>query len=302
MPNRLLLSAANRPGLQQFVTKHTFTRRVASRFVAGSTLDEGIEVAAQLNKDRIGGILDYLGENISTEQQADHAAGAYLESLDAIASNQVDAHVSVKLTQLGLDLSVVGATKRMEKICAKASEIGTRVAIDMESHVYTDATIDVYRRLKASHPDTVLCLQAYLRRTSSDIESLLPIEPNIRLCKGAYKEPSEIAYDKRVTVRSYRNSIERLLRETKYTAVATHDDVLIDSTKRHVARAGIDKRRFEFQMLYGVRQQLQQSLMTEGFGVRVYIPFGEQWYPYLMRRLAERPANLRFFLESLVRG
>lgn len=296
MPNKLLLLAAERPALKQFITRRHLTRRVAERFVAGDLLADGLRAATALNKAGIGGILDYLGENVSTEAQADDAARAYLESLQAISAAGLDAHVSVKLTQLGLDQDFDSCHRRMEKILAKAAEVSTVVAIDMESHIYTDATIDTYRRLRSGHDNVVLCLQAYLKRTPRDVASLSHLQPAIRLCKGAYNEHWRIAYRATGTMRCYESVLKTLVEASPYTAVATHDDRLIEASTRY------PKDRIEFQMLYGVRRDLQSQLAAEGWKVRVYIPFGSEWYPYLVRRLAERPANLRFFVEALLRG
>lgn len=302
MPNKLLLAAARKPSIRKFITHHRVTKAVADRFVAGDMLEEGLAAAKRLNGLGIGGILDYLGENVTNESQADSAMHAYLESLDAISSQHIDAHVSVKLTQLGLDIGAEGCMRRLETLCAKATEVGTRLAIDMESHEYTQSTIDAYRRVRISHGNVVLCLQAYLRRTVEDVRSLLDLDPAIRLCKGAYDEPRDIAHRGEWIQAAFIESLEVLLDNASYTAVATHDDVLISAAKSMGSELGRSRERFEFQMLYGVRQQLQQDLVAEGYSVRTYIPFGDQWYPYLMRRLAERPANLRFFAEALVRG
>lgn len=247
-------------------------------------------------------ILDYLGENVTNDAEAENACSSYLSSLDRIAATSIDCHISVKLTQLGLDLSFDSSLERTDRICSKAASIGTMVAIDMESHDYTDRTIETYRRLRASHENVVLCLQAYLKRTVADVESLLPIDPQIRLCKGAYDEPEEIALGRQATRRAFRQILEALLTNSSYTAIGTHDDILIDEAIRISGSRSISNSRFEFQMLYGVRRDLQKTLSSRGYGVRIYVPFGNEWYPYLMRRLAERPANLRLFLEALARG
>jgi proline dehydrogenase len=259
-------------------------------------------VARELESGGATTILDYLGENVSSEAQADAATAAYRESLVRLSSEGVDCHISIKLTQLGLDLSFESSLDRMKRICSRASEAGTVVAIDMESHEYTDRTIDTYRRLRADHDNVVLCLQAYLRRTPNDVESLLPLDPKIRLCKGAYDEPTEIALGRRQTRAAFRRILQTLLDNCSYTAIATHDEVLVREAIRRSRRRSVPKSRFEFQMLFGVRRDLQKQLVSDGFGVRIYVPFGNEWYPYLMRRIAERPANLRFFLEALARG
>lgn len=302
MPNKLLLAAAERPAIRRFITEHTFTRAVANRFVAGDSLDDAIGVARDLAATGIGAILDLLGENVTSEEQADAAAAAYVRTLDAVQREDGKSHISVKLTQLGLDNGTDGTLERMEKICARAAEVGTVVAIDMESHEYTDQTIDVYDRLRGSYDNLVLCLQAYLKRTPSDVERLLPLRPWIRLCKGAYNEPDEIALSRSATNQAFKDLLVQLIGNSSYTAIATHDEELIRFSEGHARRVRIPKEQFEFQMLYGVRRQTQRDLVEAGYRVRVYIPFGDEWYPYLMRRLAERPANVRFFVEALLRG
>lgn len=301
MPNRLLLAAAERPGIRDFITKRRMTRAVADRFVAGERLEDAIEATRILNGRGIGGILDYLGENVTSAAQADAAMGAYLDSLEAIAKHGVDAHISVKLTQLGLDIDIGQALERMEKICARAGEISTTVAIDMESHEYTDRTIETFLSLRSLHPNVVICLQAYLRRTEADVARLLPVDPAVRLCKGAYNEPREIVLGARATRRNYINLLASLVTGASYTAIATHDGRLIEAARRICHEKKVPAQQFEFQMLYGVRRDLQDALVAQGYRCRVYIPFGDQWYPYLTRRLAERPANLRLFVEALIR-
>ncbi|HVE76584.1 MAG TPA: proline dehydrogenase family protein [Actinomycetota bacterium] len=302
MPNRLLLAAARKPGLKKLITGTPITKAVARRFVAGETLEEAVQAARNLNTGGLGAILDYLGENCSTGEQADAGQDAYIASLETIVSGHLDSHVSVKLTQLGLDQSFDGCLARMEKIVARAAEARTTVAIDMESHQYTDATIEMYRKLLGTHSNVVLCLQAYLKRTARDIEGLLPLAPKIRLCKGAYDEPNEISFDRHETSRNYIELLEMLLLGSEYTAVATHDDLLVRAAVKTARRLSLPLERIEFQMLFGVRRELQIGLAERGYAVRVYVPFGDQWYPYLMRRLAERPANMRFFAEALIRG
>lgn len=301
MPNKVLLALSQRPGLQAFITNRRPARAVAYRFVAGDDLAEGMRAVAELKAKGIDAILDYLGENVTTSDGADHALGAYSGSLDAIETAGTGTHISVKLTQLGLALDLDGCLARMEKLVARAGEVGTVVAIDMESHEFTDRTIETYRRLRAGHDNVVLCLQSYLRRTEDDLASLLPLRPSIRLCKGAYNEPRTIAYRRGETRRAFRRLLAVLLDRAPYTAIATHDESLVDEASLIAKRHAVPKERYEFQMLFGVRRELQERLVAEGHPVRTYIPFGDQWYPYLMRRLAERPANLRFFLEALFR-
>lgn len=307
MPNRLLLRLAAQDDVRRVITSAPVTRAVVERFVAGETLEEALRVARGLNALGIGAILDYLGENVASDAQADAALAAYLDSLTAIGATagapaRLDAHISVKLTQLGLDQSFEGALARMRRLCAAATAAGTRVAIDMEAHQYTDRTVAAYKLLREESDRLILCLQASLRRTQADVTLLDPARSQIRLCKGAYDEPGDIAYNRWDTMASYRRLLGTLLRASPYTAVATHDDLCVKEAQRIARRWRIPNNRLEFQMLYGVRRDLQAALVEQGHRVRVYVPFGSQWYPYLMRRMAERPANLRLFVESLLRG
>jgi proline dehydrogenase len=302
MPNRLLLSAAEVPFVRRLIVANSLTRSVVRRFVAGETLDDGIAAAAALAGQGTLAILDYLGELVGTEEQADAAASLYLDALRRIGAEGLDAHVAVKLTQLGLELSEEATAERVQRLAAAARDAASTVAIDMESHEHTDPTIAVYRRVRASHDNVVLCLQAYLRRTASDVEGLVPLQPSLRICKGAYREPKDLVYDADETHRSFVALLEATLGICPYVAVATHDEGLVDEALQIVGGLGLGRERFEFQMLYGVRRELQARLVEQGWRVRAYIPFGDQWYPYLMRRLAERPANLRLFIEALLRG
>ena len=302
MPNRLLLTAAELPFVRRLIVANALTRPVVERFVAGETLDDGIRVARELKASGTLTILDYLGEMVDSEEQADAAAALYLKALERIGAEGIDAHVAVKLTQLGLDLSEEGTVARVGRLAAAASTAGSKLAIDMESHEHTERTIGVYRQVRRSHSDVVLCLQAYLHRTEADVAALLPLEPSLRICKGAYAEPRDLVLDADETRRSYVSLLEATLGECPYVAVATHDEGLIEAALEIVSRRRLPAGRFEFQMLYGVRRELQVRLASQGWRVRAYVPFGDQWYPYLMRRLAERPANLRLFVEALLRG
>lgn len=302
MPNRLILELAESPRVRRFIETNSLTRALVERFVAGETIQHGVDVAERMNRNGYKILLGYLGEHVKDEREADHATNTYLETLDEISRRTPGTHITVKLTQLGLDLSSEGCLQRMEKICAKAAEVGTTVAIDMESHEYIDRTIDIYKTLRSSHSGLVLCLQAYLRRTEDDVNALLPLNPAIRLCKGAYNEPGNIALDRRAATDAYMRLLEQLLPASEYTAIATHDDEVIRNALRLSRELGVPPDRYEFQMLYGIRRDLQKALVETGIGARVFVGFGESWYPYLMRRLAERPANLRLFLEALIRG
>lgn len=302
MPNRVLLAASRSKRLENLIVSTKFTRSVANRFVAGETLEQALAAARTLRSRGMESILDYLGENVTDTDEADLAAAHYLRSLFAIASGGMDCHISVKLTQVGLDISFEDTLDRMKQICAKAQDMGTIVAIDMESREYTDRTIETYRRLRANFDNVVLCLQAHLKRTAGDVRDLLPMKPAIRICKGAYDEPSDVAFERSATNESFKEIMSVLLETCPYTAIATHDQSLIDEAKRLARERQIPPNRFEFQMLYGVRRELQRKLILQGHRLRIYLPFGNQWYPYLMRRLAERPANLKFFLEAVLRG
>ncbi|MGH2721526.1 MAG: proline dehydrogenase family protein [Actinomycetota bacterium] len=302
MPNRLLLTAAELPLVRRLVVANSLTRSVVRRFVAGETLQDGIAAAAALAGQGTLAILDYLGELVATQEQAEAAASLYLDALARIGEEGLDAHVAVKLTQLGLDLSEAATAGRVDRLAGAAAAAESTVAIDMESHEHTDRTIAVYVGVRASHANVVLCLQAYLRRTAADVEALLPLAPSLRICKGAYREPKDLVFDPGETRRSFVSLLEATLGVCPFVAVATHDEGLVDEALRIVAGRGLGRDRFEFQMLYGVRRELQARLVAQGWRVRAYIPFGDQWYPYLMRRLAERPANLRLFVEALLRG
>jgi proline dehydrogenase len=316
MPNRLLLTAAELPFVRRLIVANSLTRPVVERFVAGETLDDGIRAAKALAAQGTRAILDYLGEKVGTDEQADVAAALYLDALHRIGSERsasepapddprgrgLDVHVAVKLSQLGLDLSPEATAERVERLASAAESAGSKLAIDMESHEYTDRTIEVYRNLWGGHANVVLCLQAYLRRTEADVAGLLPLGPSLRICKGAYREPRDLVFDAEGTRRSFVSLLEATLGACPYVAVATHDEDLVEAALAIVSRLELPTDRFEFQMLYGVRRELQVRLAEQGYQVRAYIPFGDQWYPYLMRRLAERPANLRLFVEALLRG
>ncbi len=277
-------------------------RAVASRFVAGESLDDGIEAARALREEGIGAVLDHLGENVSTPDQAAEAAEAYIRALERIRKEgDLDCLISVKLTQLGLDLSSALCLEHLERVLGVAEQNGTLVMIDMESSAYVDRTLQVHRELRTRHDLVGVCLQSYLRRTPQDLESL-PEHSIVRLVKGAYLEPPEIALpDRREVDAAFARCFATLLARGHDVHVATHDPKLIDGARRLVERQGIPWSRVEFQMLFGIRRDLQAALARAGLPVRVYVPYGSEWYPYLTRRLAERPANMWFFLSNLVR-
>jgi proline dehydrogenase len=275
---------------------------LASRFVAGERLDDAIVAARPLAHDGIRAMLDHLGENVRAPEQASEAANAYVRALDRIRDEgDLDCMVSVKLSQLGLDFSGELCLSHMERVMAAASSTGSVVMIDMESSAYVDRTLAIFRDLRARHDRLGLCLQCSLLRTDADIRTL-PADSIIRLVKGAYLEPPEIALSRRREVdAAFARCLVRLIDLGHSVHVATHDPRLIEGTKRFVERRGVPWSRLEFQMLFGVRRDLQRRLAQDRYPVRVYIPYGAEWYPYLTRRLAERPANMWFFLTNLVR-
>jgi proline dehydrogenase len=277
-------------------------RRVASRFVAGEHLDDAIAAARSLAKDGIRAMLDHLGENVTAPEQAAEAANAYVRALDRIREEgDLDCMVSVKLSQLGMDFSSELCISHMDRVMAAASSAGSVVMIDMEGSAYVDRTLAIFRDLRTRHERLGLCLQCSLRRTEADIQSL-PRGSIIRVVKGAYLEPPEVALTSRRELdAAFARCFVRLIGLGHTVHVATHDPRLIQGAKRFVERRAVPWSRVEFQMLFGVRRDLQRRLALGGYPIRVYIPYGTEWYPYLTRRLAERPANMRFFLSNLAR-
>jgi proline dehydrogenase len=297
-----LLKAAGSKTLRRQMTSNPVARRVVRRFVAGATLDDAERVVRALNAEGISVALDHLGENTTSEAQARAAAASYLAALDRIQEQGLDANISVKLTALGLDIAGQLAAEETARVAARGKEVGAMVGVDMEAHPYVDRTLDLVEQLKASYDDVGVCLQAYLYRTGEDLARLNRAGVPVRLVKGAYQEPPEVAWpDKRQVDDAYARLLEPLLAANPYPMVATHDPRLQRLTKTLAAKLGRDRSSFEFQMLYGVRRDLQQQVVAEGYRLRVYVPYGDEWYPYFMRRLAERPANLYFFLSNLVK-
>ena len=298
-----MLGVANRKVARRLATGG-LGRKVALRFVAGEDLDHAIEAMRAINEQGAPASVDYLGENVTDLEQAKAAAGVYLATLDRIATEGLSSGISVKLTQLGLDIDGSHAFDLIEGIVARAAEIRTGVTLDMEDHRYTERTVETAVRLGGSYPGAVgVAIQACLHRTPADLERLIEARVQVRLCKGAYLEPQEIAYRRRSEVdAAFARLANRLITSESYAMIATHDERLIDHVLKQVARTKRAPGTYEFQMLFGVRRELQRKLIADGYRLRVYVPFGSEWYPYLMRRIAERPANVRFFLESLARG
>jgi proline dehydrogenase len=275
----------------------------AARFVAGETLDECITVLRRLNDGGLYANTTLLGEATPDEEGAAAVTTEYEEIIERLVAEKLKANVALKLTHLGLSFDEEVAYANVERLVARASELDTFLRIDMEQSDYVEVTLRIYERLRdAGHDSVGTVLQSYLYRTPDDLERLLPRTPNLRIVKGAYLEPATIALpEKRDVDRVYLELVERGLREGAYIAVATHDEAIIRKVQAFTAREEVPRDRFEFQMLYGVRPGLQRSIAAEGYKVLVAAPFGPDWYPYLMRRLAERPANLGFFLRNLVR-
>jgi len=276
----------------------------AARVVAGETLDECIPVLRRLNDAGLHANTTLLGEAIPDALGAAAAVQEYEVILERLATEELRANVALKLTHLGLCVDEDTAHTNLERLVAHAGRLGQFVRIDMEQSEFVDPTLRIFGRLRAAgHANVGIVLQAYLYRSPSDLERLLPLEPNVRIVKGAYLEPAAIAYPaKRDVDTAYVRLVERALRGGAYVAVATHDERIIRHLQAFAAREGLERDRYEFQMLYGVRPALQRSISAAGYKVRVATPFGPDWYPYLMRRLAERPANLLFFLRNLARG
>ena len=300
-----LLWLSRRRSIGRLATRLPVTRSMVARFVAGETLDQALVALRALREAGYRTTVDVLGEAVTSAADADAAADEYVAALDALAREGLDGNVSLKLSQMGLDLDGSVCRDNVARILTRAAEHDAFVRIDMEDHTTTDATLALWRELRplnAGRGDSGVVMQAALRRTGDDVEALIAEQARIRLCKGAYVEPATVAYpDKADVDAAYAALMERLLREGTYPGIATHDEKLLARAIAFVRDSGIGPERFEFQMLYGVRRDLQERLLRAGFTVRVYVPFGTQWYPYFMRRLAERPANVAFVLRSVLR-
>jgi len=300
-----LLWLSRRRALGRLATRLPVTRSMVARFVAGETLEEALEALERLRDQGLRTTVDVLGEAVTSAQAARAAADEYLATLDALAARGLDRNVSVKLSQMGLGLGEDVCRANVERILARAADHEAFVRIDMEDHTTTDATLALWRELRPINDgrgDSGVVIQAALRRSPADLEALIAERARVRLCKGAYVEPADDAFpDKADVDAAYAELMERLLRKGNFPAIATHDERLIARAVEFTRANGIGSDRFEFQMLYGVRRDLQERLVRAGYGVRVYVPFGTQWYPYFMRRLAERPANVAFVLRSILR-
>ncbi len=297
-----LLYLAQNENLRNFVVHNKATRGVSRRFVAGEALDEAVSATQILNKRGIRAALDLLGENVSDEKEAQSAARDYIAALDCIKQAGIDANISIKLTALGLDISQDLCERNVVAILEHAQQQGTFVCIDMEASAYTEQTVDIALRMHKQFEQVGTVIQSYLYRSKQDIEHLIAEGVRVRLVKGAYKEPADIAFQQKDEVdQNYIQLMLMLLARGNYPAIASHDESIIHAATTFVRDHGISKKAFEFQMLYGIRRDLQEKLEQQGYDMRVYVPYGSQWYPYLMRRMAERPANLVFVMSNALR-
>ena len=297
-----LLYLSDQRQIFKFVRNNRVAKSFANRFVAGETVDTALAAVARLNARGITASLDLLGESVHNEAEARVAGEAYMSMIDRIHAQKADANVSVKLTAMGLDTSEDLCVTIMQKILQRSRDYGSFVRIDMESSEYTQRTLDLFeQRLSPAYRENVgIVLQSYLYRTFADVERAISIKARVRLCKGAYKEPETVAFpDKKDVDANYVRCMHELMLKGNYPGIATHDEAIIREAKRFARANDITADRYEFQMLYGVRRDLQDQLVREGYRMRVYVPFGTQWYPYLMRRLAERPANVAFLTGNM---
>ncbi|HEX8981246.1 MAG TPA: proline dehydrogenase family protein [Ktedonobacterales bacterium] len=298
-----MLYLAKNDAIRHFAETNVVGQRVARRFVAGETLDEAIQVAHAVNRRRISASLDHLGENTSDEREANAATDDYVNIIERIHSESADANISIKLTALGLDISEQLCRENLTRVLSTAQKYGTFVRVDMEASDYTQRTMDMVVEMHRAFDNVGTVMQTALYRTPDDVERLIQERVRVRLVKGAYLEPPSVAYAAKADVdAAYQRLLRPLLERGVYPAIATHDERMINTAIQIAQASEIPHARFEFQMLYGIRRDLQERLATAGYNVRVYVPYGSQWYPYLTRRMAERPANLIFILSNTFRG
>ena len=303
MTKSLLLYLSESQGFKNFLTRFKSFNNVTHRFVAGEDTQEAVEAIRQLNRKAISASFDHLGESIKSEGETREEVREYIHVLDEIDRNKLNSNVSVKLTQLGLDIDQGLCYENARAIVEAASARQNFVRIDMEDSTKTDATIDMFKRLRKEFENVGIVVQSYLYRTEADVKDLLQIGARIRLCKGAYKEPETVAFQDKADVdKNYVHIMKILLASDIYHGIATHDEKMITATKQYAAEKGLASDRYEFQMLFGIRRDLQEKLVRDGYRMRVYVPYGGSWYPYFMRRLAERPANVWFILKNMFKG
>ncbi len=302
MLRSLLLLLSRQSWLRHWIETSRAAERLTSRFIAGHTLERELDVCRRLNSEGILASLDHLGESVTSLDEAAQSRDAYLNALDQVSKLGLQATISVKLTQLGLDFSEDACRANVERLVERAKSIGSCVEVDMESSEYVDRTLTTVSHLHSRFGCVRAVIQAYLYRSESDIEELCRQSIPVRLCKGAYKEPSDIAFPHKPDVdRNYVRLMTNLLDQGKYPAIASHDETIIQHALNYVRERNIAADRFEFQMLYGIRRDLQRRLVQAGYHLRLYVPYGDAWYPYFMRRLAERPANVLFLIRNLLK-
>jgi proline dehydrogenase len=300
-----LIWLSRQEGLKDFATRFRYFKKLTTRFVAGDNIDETIPIIRQLNTENCTASFDHLNESVGSAAEADNEVAEYRNILAKIDETKIRSNVSIKLTQFGLGIDPELAYRNARRVVEDAHRRGNFVRVDMEDSSVTQATIDIFKRLRAEFGlDNVgIVLQSYLYRTMADAQELVKLPARIRICKGAYLEPPEVAFpDKKDVDANYIKVMQLLLASGIYHGIATHDPKMIDATIDFAKREGIGKEKYEFQMLYGVRRDLQRQLARDGFNLRIYVPYGKHWYPYFMRRLAERPANIWFVLKNLAKG
>jgi len=300
-----LIWLSRQEGLKDFATHFSFFKKLTTRFVAGETIDDAVSYIRQINAENCTASFDHLNESVGSEAEAEKEVVEYLNILNQISQAQINSNVSIKLTQFGLGLDPELAYRNARRVVEDAHARGNFVRVDMEDSAVTQVTIDIFKRLRAEFGlnDVGIVLQSYLHRTYADAQELVKLPARIRICKGAYNEPPEVAYpDKKDVDANYVKVMQLLLSSGVYHGIATHDPKMIDATIDFVEREGIAKEKFEFQMLFGIRRDLQRQLAHDGFNVRIYVPYGKHWYPYFMRRLAERPANIWFVMKNVFKG
>ncbi len=300
-----LIWLSRQEGLKDFATSFGLFKKLTTRFVAGDSIDETIPFIRQINSENATASFDHLNESVGTAVEAEREVTEYLNILAKIDEQKIRSNVSIKLTQFGLALDPELAYRNARRVVEEAQRRGNFVRVDMEDSNVTQVTIDIFKKLRAEFGlnDVGIVLQSYLYRTLADAQELVKLPARIRICKGAYNEPPEVAFpDKKDVDANYIKVMQLLLGSGVYHGIATHDPKMIDTTIDFATREGIGKEKYEFQMLYGIRRDLQRQLSRDGFNIRIYVPYGKHWYPYFMRRLAERPANIWFVLKNLAKG
>jgi proline dehydrogenase len=303
MLRSLLLYLSERQGLKKLLIKSSLGRRMAARFIAGDKLDDAVRAVRQLNAEGFAATLDFLGESVRDATEAEAACQVYLEILDRLEAERLSSHISIKPTQLGLDLDEGLAERLLGTLAERAARHHIFVRMDMESSSHVESTLRVFHRLNAPREALGVVIQSYLFRSEKDLDELVKIGARVRLVKGAYQEPPEVAFVRKTDVdTSFVRLMQKLLASGGYHAIATHDPRMIAATQNFARAHGLKQDQYEFQMLYGIRRQLQRELLRLGYQIRVYVPYGHEWYAYFMRRLAERPANLFFLMRNVFRA